>query len=713
MHSMRRWTTLTFWLCLAIAGAGLSCRLLWMAGQTETGLETLSLQWRDATYGLVAGGRIPIHSQEPTRQAEFWLREVDRVLEVHAGNADVTMGAALVLDHPGREYQGRYLESIEAIPGFGVFPRLDQEGIERAEKAFEAQCGQRSVELAEQATTLKPSNVAWWRLRALLLWSSQWSLADSPRAANWLEILDQCAQHDADNALYDYLAASFYWRSSAELTYSGEDQQLVVKDQAGFDRGARRFARGQEKPFFEMGDAGFTAVAEFLRHTQTPLTDHEKIVNSRELYTRRSLLLRDVWRWQGSRADEAAAAGDVIASLDMHRQNLHLIDQFTGAGPSTAYSDIAMAIRLGALSQLSTLANEHKDEVLAEELAEIDVLERDARLGIKVIHQTGWILAASKAQPPTNLSFSIFLMAVGALVAGLSPALVVILLLLGLAAVAPARLATSRDLPEAGILTQGLSLATAFVATVVVFGLAPARLIPEVVQAWVLTILVLLTPLALASLIGWSWLRRRAFQFSLRAMLISVFVLCLLFGLISIARQSEAPFTEIPFDLSIPPRGWGGLDAASLKNAMGFQVSWATWAVLQWTAYHGHYLTLALEAVFAAMLLHFRMRGVNVKPDGPSFTFRDHVAAQSRSLAKASLTLSALVLLIYLALAPSVVAHVEQQFQQQMAFARQPSDHWSDVEKAVQQVKSNPELMDGLRESVNTEMMEAQAVAGQ
>jgi hypothetical protein len=79
-----------------------------------------------------------------------------------------------------------------------------------------------------------------------------------------------------------------------------------------------------------------------------------------------------------------------------------------------------------------------------------------------------------------------------------------------------------------------------------------------------------------------------------------------------------------------------------------------------------------------------------------------------RSLGGPEITLSALALIAYLALVPSVVDAVEQKFQAEIAFARQPDGHWSKVESAVQKVRADVDLMNDLRQSVDVESATSQ-----
>ncbi len=92
---------LLLWGGLLLVFLVLAVRLAWVASRTETGWETITQQWRDATVGLVLGNHVPVGSLEPIDQAEFWLRETDRILAADPDNAELAMGAALVLDSPG------------------------------------------------------------------------------------------------------------------------------------------------------------------------------------------------------------------------------------------------------------------------------------------------------------------------------------------------------------------------------------------------------------------------------------------------------------------------------------------------------------------------------------------------------------------------------------------------------------------------------------
>jgi hypothetical protein len=684
----------------------LSIRLLLLASGTETGLEALHLHWRDATLGWVQGRYKPIHSREPPEQAEFWLREVDRALEAYPDDASMVMGAALVLDSPGTGFLSRYLKKVERIPGFGAFPELDEEGIRRAQDTFENQCKKRCLELAGRPAELDPASVEWWRLRALLLWRCSFhSYDETPRDPRWISTLQECAEHDPDNALYDYLAAYLYWEASAEMDFSGMNERLVVKDAERFERGINHFERGQAKPYFAVGDDGFPAVAQFLRHTPTPITDHEQIVNSRGIHLRRSLLLRGVWRWQRLRAEEKASAGDVGAALALKRQNLHLIAQYTGAGDSTAYDHVATACKVATTATMRTLADEHRGSVGDSDIKEIVGLQEVCLVEQKVLEHAGRELAKGKIRPRAGLTFAGDGATVAAaLVVGAAPSLVVLLLVAGLAATILSRRSVGGDVPVVGPIGQISALLAAITVTIVLFGLAPAEIISRGVQSWVFTVCLILVPILAVSWIGWRWLRRRAFQFSLRAMLIGTLVVSLLLSFVSVIRPDAGSFADFPFDLSVPARGWEGLDAKVLGDAVTTNNERWLWAVFQWAAYYGHYLTLAIWAGLVVALQSLGMKKLQRQTLTASLSLRKRLGGVFRSLARPALVLAAITLVTYLILAPNILKQVEQEFQQKIAFARHPESHWEEVGKAVQKVRSDEELMEQLTEIVKVEL---------
>ena len=179
-------------------------RLAWVTSRTETGWETISQQWRDATVGLVAGEHQPISSREPVEQAAFWLRETQRIVAAEPENPELAMGAALLLASPAWASSFAIFASA-ASPA----PRLPQ--LHRSDRPsrqhLQEQCHPSAWQWPPRQQNCNPTSRAGGgcgRCCSLPVKSRRPSRA--ARVPDWLGVLRQCRKHDPDNALYDYLA---------------------------------------------------------------------------------------------------------------------------------------------------------------------------------------------------------------------------------------------------------------------------------------------------------------------------------------------------------------------------------------------------------------------------------------------------------------------------------------------------------------------------
>lgn len=675
IDDMRRLVVRTAWVSLLVVLTGMTYRLLWLASQTQTGLELLGAQWRDATVGLVAGRRTPVVSRPAVELAAFWLEEADRVLSAQPDSAELAAGAAVALDGPTWGFTSKYFWNVHLFDGHLWFPSGDEEDSERA---FESCCKERCLNLTVAATTLDPSNVEWWQLRALLLLRNPYLFPDgTPRDARWVEILEECARHDPDNALYDYLAAFFYWESS-EPESPWEKDRLKVADAEQFARGVKCFERGQTKRSVTVGDGGCSALVEFLTHTRLPKTQYVHVHYTPWIYFRWRMLPQELCGWQAMRADEEEAAGRLSSALAIRRQSLRLIDQYVSVNLSTACSDVAMDLRVTTTGHMRSLAEKLADSLSPEELASIAGLEENARLDREVVREADrlrWLEQAADRAARGDcdwlFGYSSHAMVIARVAVGMLPSLALVLLLIGVTARLLSRLARQQALPRIGPLGHAVAVAAACAITVVVFGLAPAEIISPEVQAWVLTLLLILAPLVVVVRIAWRWLRRHEFKFSLRTMLVSTSALCVLLALVSITGFDVESFHTFPFELSIPGRGWEGLSVSQLYDTVFWSRGDGIRTLFQWIAYGGQYFTVALWAGFAAVLLRRKARRSPRKTGGEPFRLSDRLGALCRSINRPLLVCAALALLIYLALAPRVMERAVTYYS-----GRVVRDHW-------------------------------------
>ncbi len=313
---MKRFLRLNLSLTLFLAVIILTARLAWVASETETGWEAIRYQWQDVSVGWLGLRPPSIDFLEPPEQADHWLREVERILGDSAQDAELAMGAAWVLDSPDIRFIQRHIQqdgNPSTPPMFGS--TLDQEAIDSAKATFEKKCHERCLSLAALATQLNPNDVNLWRMRALLQFNPD---TLNPRSGLSLEVVDECANHDPDNALYDYLAAFQLWNAAADYDmafnedFSDGQWRLTVQDEHLFQQGVERFKEGQKKKYLAIGEAGIPAVAQFLSRSRISKVDQAAVAVSRLLTYRQSVLFYRLWRWQDVREAHTRQMDDAL-----------------------------------------------------------------------------------------------------------------------------------------------------------------------------------------------------------------------------------------------------------------------------------------------------------------------------------------------------------------------------------------------------------------
>ncbi len=149
---------------------------------------------------------------------------------------------------------------------------------------------------------------------------------------------------------------------------------------------------------------------------------------------------------------------------------------------------------------------------------------------------------------------------------------------------------------------------------------------------------------------------------------------------------------------AIPPRDWDGIDVTMLGPEIKRLGEWC-WAVSQWFAYRDGYIALAIWAVLLAVCYLLKIRHRQRRPDAIPLSGRKRLAGLVRSLSRPAFAASAIMLMIYLLLSPGYLEWTELDFQEEIAFARNPEKHWAEVRQCVEEIRADEATMRSIRES--------------
>lgn len=692
-----RWIRYATISAAAIAALVIVLRFVYTTSRVETGWSLVADRWRSGTIGQFYSCE-PVPNREPPEQAEYWLPETERIVAGSPPSARLAMGAAWVLDSPAPGFRGKHVEPppVPMLP-----PTLAS--TEQAERVFEERCAAKCLEFAKRAVEAKPANLAWRRMRALLLMSCHFTGgadAHAPRTADWEEVLDEAAKHDPDNALYDYLAALNHWRAGGDYdwtsstpTSSNGAYVLTVSDEKRFASGVARFEKGQKKKFLAFGEAGLSAVVEFLARSGLTLHEQTGVLRGSLCVMRPLRLIIDLTRWQMVRADDRASAGEPAEALKLLNERARVLDQVAAAGEWTADDLNFRSRRQQGPWRAVELAQANAELATSEELDRFARECRDAILQYKICQESARRAAKPAPPPPSPIELleSSFLAS--------APESIGVLALLGLLGWLMARWAGEGVEPERLLAAwqHGLAWLAAFGASFVVLGMAPAELVSRETQRKAAAAIVVGAVLQ----VGWLLWRTR-FRFSLRAAFVAVFV-CAVLCLPLAALHRQGVFDDLD-SLAIPPVGAGNLDAATLQAAVKIPPQSWTAAAWQWLLHSG-----ALFAALACPLLAAvwsALRRIGGKQSDDRRTARAWWSALFRDAARSALALAALLLLVDLTLIPKSLLRTQREYNEITQFFRAPRGSYDDFRKAIRAVEDDKAAMDGLRASVDREMVE-------
>ncbi|QDV52474.1 hypothetical protein [Gimesia fumaroli] len=284
----------------------LGSRLIWTLGVSADSGRLLGDEWIAQVRSLT-NWEPPVPYRTPAEQAAYWVEQT-REMQAAQQAPQVAMGAAWMLDSPCRFFQYKAkLDEPSSSYRFTLQPGSDHETVKARENDFERRAREACLKQSELATRLDPSDKHLWRNRALLLFQFQdnaWNpsvffpphgvgnwqelYGFIPRTENWQAILDECAQHDPDNALYDYLAAIYL---SSVSNQKNSLWQTEILDLPKHKLAQQRLRAGLKKPFLKTGYTGEAATLAFLSHTTFTMNQQTQMAESRKNNFREKYIL--------------------------------------------------------------------------------------------------------------------------------------------------------------------------------------------------------------------------------------------------------------------------------------------------------------------------------------------------------------------------------------------------------------------------------------
>lgn len=308
----RRIAKILFSLVLIVSIA----HLIWAASTTENGWKYVGHSVSDAAYGWFPNqSTVPaISDSDPEKLADFWLKEIDRITVENPDSAELAMGCALFLhaktgmNVPFFPTKSGSLQVFDSNWDLTAKLMKAEEKLNRMEFLTKNRC----LELAKRATELEPKNKTWWQLRAMLLFSDPLVSELRSRTDDWENILKEVAAHDSDNALYDYLAAKYFWENSFgyEEIEGTEEYRTTIEDRKSADRGLTYFRSGLKKKYFTIANKNSIDINSLLKKTSVEEINHTFMSSS---------ILFSIFLHNGYRIDHLAGQCESLAGYHKDR----------------------------------------------------------------------------------------------------------------------------------------------------------------------------------------------------------------------------------------------------------------------------------------------------------------------------------------------------------------------------------------------------------
>jgi hypothetical protein len=682
----------------------LFARLIWMASRAETGWWQLKRQFRDATVGLVKGQRGPIYMQEPGDQADFWLKEVKRITDAEPDNAELAMGAALLLDAPSPGFRYRLLTACDESYPYTGYPHIGNDGY--ANLPFEDKCRNQCLAMVAKATKLQPENVAWWRLRVLMLFDNCFFWTDGIRAEDCLDVIEECGRHDPDNALYDYLAAKQLWDASVEIatdTDADRDEtttklRMRITDAKKYQQAAQHFREGQKLNKCTVDDDGTLALTGLLKKSSVSGLELAITANKRYEINRMLENLRgDLLHRLIDQIEQAALHGDILTVWILCRQQYRIRDQFCSIDPTIFYySPDADLQRI--LQPFRELAESNYNPATDYMLSDIEACGEKAILDVKVYD------AALSRTTNSRQAQVIDLRALAVSFNSIAALMILALMVIGLSNLASGYLmgGAKRQSPDVlGMIRHAICWLAALGLSFVVCGIIPARIVTPQTKGWIIAGLIVVTLVAAFHLLLWMFIKSQKTRYAFCALV--TFLILIIVGQKFFLFFSDDPNNiqrlSVRLPARDPPAAWKGMNLGVFRYAVAWNMDSCVCSFWQWLAYMGPFVSIGIALALLGCWYHIRYKRV-ASATNPQV--RSRWAGMFVCLGRSMLVCAWLLIIGWLWITPYFIKTAEANYQDDMAYIREPHKYQNALKAAVAEVRADKSFMATLENELSS-----------
>ena len=372
------------------------------------GGRVVQVAWWEAAQRSI--GIIPrqITDERLLDQARYWLDEVESMPNAQ-DDPQLAAGAAWLLHKPCAIASQQVADSPSQESDHDVLPRIVRV------QSFEDFYGLHCQKLIDRAIALDPDNKDLHRTKAQLVFPPLFEFPVRPRHADWEEILDECAVHDADNALYDYLAAAEFIQQTGELYWTSQTDEerisIVLKETASnpalFDPARKRIESGLNKPFLKIGVPPISGQLAILDHSNLNPLFHKTWIENHE--QAKVFILVKMFCFAGG--NFALQESDFDVAETKFRVGLRIADQLPDDGNIVEVVHLRNALRIESCQKILQIQNLSGNALSQATIVETQQLLTAAKLDDKVYKRVH-----DRLEPQRSFSFGIWALTVCSLI---------------------------------------------------------------------------------------------------------------------------------------------------------------------------------------------------------------------------------------------------------------------------------------------------------